>query len=311
MRKLRLLARTGCATLGLVAMAVLPAAADPIVVSSDTATAMVNALLSGSSGITVVGTPTYTGAAGAAGVFTGASGILPFNSGVALTTGSAAVVPMPIGSTNPNHCPNAGIPGPNNCISSGINNGQPGSASLSALTGKTTFDAASLMFSFIPIGNQLSLQYVFGSEEYTEFVGSTSLNDAFAIYLNGVNIAFVPGTSTPINATTVNGNSHSQYFTSNTDGSRNIQYDGLVGVNSSFPLTATGSVNPNQVNTIQLVIADVGVAYYDSGLMLGGMFTNGESVSWVPTPEPGTFVLMGSGALVLVRRLRNRRTRVS
>jgi hypothetical protein len=307
-RRLQTIARVGCAVLGLAVFSAVPASADPIVVSSASAAAMVNTLIGSNAGLTIVGTPVYAGAAGAAGVFSGAAGILPFGGGVALTTGSAGTVPMPSGSSNPNQCPTAGVPGPNNCVGAGINNGTPGDAGLAAMIGKPTVDAASLWFSFIPTGDQVWLQYVFGSEEYNEFIGWPMGNDPYAIYLNGVNIAFLPGTSTRINASTVNSGVNQDYFTSNTGGTRNIQYDGLVGVSSNFPLVATGFVNPNQVNTLQVVIADSGGnAYFDSGLLLGNFYTNPpESIASAPVPEPGTLFLLGGGALMLTRRVRRR-----
>jgi len=53
-----------------------------------------------------------------------------------------------------------------------------------------TFNAATLTFKFIPTADTISFQYVFGSEEYSEFVG-TPFNDTFAFLLNGHNIALI------------------------------------------------------------------------------------------------------------------------
>jgi hypothetical protein len=57
-----------------------------------------------------------------------------------------------------------------------------------------TFDATVLEFDFVPTFSTVQFQYVFSSEEYSDF-SNTSFNDVFAFFVNGVNIAVVPGTS--------------------------------------------------------------------------------------------------------------------
>ncbi|MGH9377963.1 MAG: choice-of-anchor L domain-containing protein [Terriglobia bacterium] len=233
------------------------------------------------------------------GLFSGASGVLPFDSGIALTNGSIN-----------------NIPGPNNSSGASQNWGGPGYAPLELLNGNTpTFDANVLTFTFVPTGNQVSFQYVFGSEEYNEFVNA--FNDVFAFYLNGTNIALIPGTSSPIAINSVNCMSNSQFYTNNDPftGSEagcsgnvanplDIQYDGLVG--ASQPLFATGSVTPNQPNTITLAIADTGDGNLDSGVMIAGnSFVVGPPPS--ATPEPASLVFMGTGLLGLAVLLRKRK----
>jgi len=53
-----------------------------------------------------------------------------------------------------------------------------GRSGLTVLAGIATFDAAVLNFDFIPDSDTVQFQYVFGSEEYNEFVGSP-FNDVF------------------------------------------------------------------------------------------------------------------------------------
>lgn len=273
----------------LAALTARPAVAGPIVMTNTAPTAqqMVDALLGGSSGITIVGTPTYVGATGSAGLFTGGSDILPFDAGVALTSGAAA-----------------SIPGPNDSPSRTTINGTAGDAELTALAGGDTQDAARLTFSFIPTNDQISFQYVFGSEEYNEFVGSV-YNDVFAFFLNGVNIALIPDTTTAVTINNVNAGANSEFFYDNTAGGANIEYDGLVGINAGRLLFATGRVTAGEVNTISLAIADTGDGEYDSGVLLvAGSFDDEPPPN--PIPEPGSMVLLGTGAVAVLRRLQKR-----
>ena len=55
---------------------------------------------------------------------------------------------------------------------------------------------------------ELSFQYIWGSDEYYEYVNS-AFNDAFAFFLNGNNIAKLPdGGDVAINSVNYNTNSH-------------------------------------------------------------------------------------------------------
>ena len=66
-----------------------------------------------------------------------------------------------------------------------INNNGGSDPQLAALIpGYTIYDATKLEFDFIPNSPQVTFRYVFGSEEYPEYVGS-SYNDAFGFFLTG------------------------------------------------------------------------------------------------------------------------------
>jgi hypothetical protein len=231
-----------------------------------TADELVQTILAGGCGKNV----TYTGASIAAGTFTGGDGIIGFNSGIILSTGSAA-----------------GVAGPNNSGNSGVNNGTPGDPQLTALAGVQTFNAAVLEFDFIPRVNQISFQYVFGSEEYLEFVGS-QFNDVFGFFVNNVNVALIPNTMTPVAINTVNNITNTQFFINNSNGQFDTQMDGFTVV-----LTATATVIPNQLNHIKLAIADAGDAILDSwvliqassflGLEPTGIFATGADAGGDPT----------------------------
>jgi hypothetical protein len=88
------------------------------------------------------------------------------------------------------------------------NNNTPGDTNLNNLISGTTLDAAVLEFDFIPQSDTLTFNYVFGSEEYPEYVCS-SFNDVFGFFITGpnpagpphynkMNIALVPGTNLPV-----------------------------------------------------------------------------------------------------------------
>ena len=229
--------------------------ADSIVVTPATPGQMVANLVGG--GITASNV-TYTGAASASGTFSGNGNVLPFNSGIVLTTGAASFVT-----------------GPNTTPSFTVDNLAAGDAQLTAAVGAQTYNASALEFDFTSSNAKMSFQFVFGSEEYKEFVGS-GFNDAFAFYLNGQNIALIPGTTTPIAINNVNQVSNSSYFTDNTAGTYDTQLDGLVGASTS--LFAAGDILPG-TNHIKIVIADTNDRQYDSAVFL-------KAGSFIDQPPP-------------------------
>lgn len=158
----------------------------------------------------------------------------------------------------------------------------------------TTNDAAVLEFDFIPNGDTLRFNYVFGSEEYLEWVGS-SFNDVFGFFLSGpgiagpysggaANIAIVPGTvSTPVTIDNVNDVTNSTYYVDNGDGfsppqntdSTVLQFDGFTTVLEAFALVQCG-----QLYHIKMAVADAGDHILDSGVFLeAGSFTSTAAVT--------------------------------
>ena len=74
-----------------------------------------------------------------------------------------------------------------------------------------TQDANSLTFSFTvnPGTTQLGFNYVFGSEEYNTFVNN-GFNDAFGFFVDGKNVAVLPGTGDIVSIDNVNKDKNSQ-----------------------------------------------------------------------------------------------------
>jgi len=141
--------------------------------------------------------------------------------------------------------------------------------------GAATWDAAALEFDLRPQGAQLRLDFLFASEEYTEWIGSP-YPDTLGVFLDGRNLAWAPGTQSPVSADTVNGTVNAEYFVNNDiwdDFLRvpvpyDIEYDGFT-----TRLTIVAAVTPGQTHHLKLVIADVGDDTYDSALFLGGLST--------------------------------------
>ena len=138
-------------------------------------------------------------------------------------------------------------------------------------------DAAVLEFDFIPLSDTIKFRYVFGSEEYPEFVNE--FDDVFGFFISGLNptgsayvkknIALIPGTTTPISINTVNdGLSNTgpcvncSYYIDNTNGTT-IQADAFTTV-----LTAWASVIPCTQYHIKLAIADANDRVWDSWVWL-------------------------------------------
>ena len=177
--------------------------------------------------------------------------------------------------------------GPNNSSSAGFSQGTPGNALLSGLANQNTFDASVLEFDFIPQGDTMKFRYIFGSDEYPEFVNS--MNDVFGFFVTGLdpidystftdkNVAIIPSTTnTPVSINTVNNGSSNggpcvncSFYVNNMSGV-SIQYDGLTVV-----LTAWCLVVPCTLYHIKIAIADAGDPVYDSGVFLEeGSFSSG------------------------------------
>ena len=69
-------------------------------------------------------------------------------------------------------------------------------------------------FDFVGAGGSFSFEYVFGSEEYNEFVNS-SYNDVFGFFLVMGTRSLLPGTTTAVSINNVNNNLNSQYYNDN------------------------------------------------------------------------------------------------
>ena len=216
----------------------------------------------------------------ASGIFTVVSSNLGIGDGIILTTGRAET-------DLANNV--AGANGPQTTFfPSECNELVPGDREdslLTAVSGVPTHDRCILEFDFIPDGDSLIFDYVFGSEEYDGF-SCSNFNDVFAFFLSGPgivgspNIALIPGTTIPvaINSTTDPaitqpfsttqcqnmgpGSPFAQYYNDNQIG-QSITYFGMTTV-----LTARAAVIPCTTYHIKLAIADGSDCVLDSGVFL-------------------------------------------
>lgn len=198
------------------------------------------------------------------GYFDGIGTTFPFQNGIILSTGKIN-----------------NAPGPNGYLSDdGGGMGWNGDPDLNDALGlSNTFNATVLEFDFIPLGNRISFDYIFSSEQYLSSPSSNQCNytDGFAFLLkrNGdisyQNLAVIPGTTTPVKVNTVRGPgticppANAAYFDAFNGTTHPTNFNGQTTV-----LTAQSDVIPGQTYHIKLVIADEGNYRYDSAIFLGG-----------------------------------------
>ncbi len=203
--------------------------------------------------------------------------------GILLTTGKAT------GAMGPNNKTNSGTEWAGCSTCPNFSDPQ-----LQAIEPQAVYDGCVLEFDIKPVCNTLNVKYVFGSEEYPEYVGS-KFNDAFGFFISGpnplggsyssLNIAKLPSGS-PVAINTVNnGTSNSGpcancSFYVNNNGGSTIQYDGFT-----TPLTASVNVSPCFTYHLKLAIADAGDPDFDSGVFLenGGISCSQAQIPSVST----------------------------
>ncbi|MEZ5975158.1 MAG: choice-of-anchor L domain-containing protein [Planctomycetota bacterium] len=234
---------------------------------------------------------TFTGAPQAGGTFTGGTGIIGFEEGIILSSGNIASV---IGPMNVDSGTSTGF-------------GTPGDVDLDGLVNTTTFDASTLEFDFeCSASTTISFQFVFASEEYNEFV--FQFNDAFGLFLNGTNIAIVPGTTSPVSIDNVNcgdgtlpGVNCGQFInnecTSLPGGTypcTNIEteMDGLTQV-----FSAVATINPG-VNHLKISIADALDTALDSAVFVrsGSLLCGNPAPSFDPPSPCGQRLVVSAGS---------------
>ncbi|MCH2021961.1 MAG: T9SS type A sorting domain-containing protein [Saprospiraceae bacterium] len=233
-----------------------------IIVSPNSNTSMlVNQFLG--PGINLSGSPTKYCNSNGTGIFTnGHATSCPLDSGIILSTGYASFLDRPATFT----------------ASAGLNYGM-NDPDLYSLKAQSNTDICYLQFNFIPDYDSLVFDYVFGSEEYLEWVGSV-FNDVFGFFITGpnplggnynnVNFAVVPTTSSIVSINSINNISNSSYYINN------YPTGSVPGVNDpNFTLDGYTtkmeialSVVAGSIYTIKMVVGDVSDPLWDSYVLL-------------------------------------------
>jgi gliding motility-associated-like protein len=179
-------------------------------------------------------------------------------------------------------------------------NGSFNDPQLSSIEPQANYDGCVLEFDIKPICSVMQVKFVFGSEEYPEFVNG-GFNDAFGFFIwgpnplggsyNGYNVARLPnGTQVSIdninNGTSNTGPCVNCGSYVDNSGGATVQYDGFTQ-----PIVASINVSPCSNYHFKIAIADAGDCQYDSGVFLeqGGISC---PVSQVPTVASNTTAAM-------------------
>ena len=208
---------------------------------------------------------TYTGSDEQLGYLTGGEGLFSVTSGLVLSTDHATHLSDP-GCNDSQFCTGCLGLGTDIDLLNVANSVPPligQSFSVSSVN-----DLCILEFDFEAGGDSISFNYVFGSDEYLEWVNST-YNDIFAFFLSGpgisgpfgspagfpdgaINIAEVPETdpALPVTISSVNNSTNPEYYIDNF-ANNNICIDGYTQT-----FTASASVQCGETYHIKLAIAD-------------------------------------------------------
>ncbi|HEY9021178.1 MAG TPA: Hint domain-containing protein [Paracoccaceae bacterium] len=236
-------------------------------------------------GVTVV-SASYTGDSRSSGIYSNGDAVsgfvTPSNTGVILSTGRANDFTNAAGGTAANPT-QANVTGARTTDTSGVNN----NAQFNAAAGTTTYDAAWLDVDFIPTGSVMTMQFVFSSEEYPEFADG-AYQDFFGVWVNGQQVELGVGDG-DIDPNNLNAGSNQNLFISNVGSPYNTEMDGFT-----LTMTLTMAVNPGQVNSIRIGIADVLDAQYDSNVLIAG-----NSVQTVLVAQTDTAEIYPGGTVVL------------
>ena len=220
----------------------------PVVTLEATATEMIADLFADSNFVTFSNAK-LTGNPICAGLFSGGNSAVPSDfpdTGVVISTGHPASLHLQSTDRESNM------------------NGAAGDADLDAIVAGDTTDACVLEFDFECTQDPCAIefQYVFGSEEYNEFAESP-FNDVFAWFLNGQNIALIPGSNEEVSINTVNENQNSNLFRNNDPSDTNVPYPNMEADGFTTTLKAAGNAVQG-TNTMKLVIADRSDQMFDS-----------------------------------------------
>jgi len=138
-------------------------------------------------------------------------------------------------------------------------------------------DACVLELDVIAASDEISLEYIFGSDEYNGNVGNGAPSDVFGIWISGPNIAgdpnyngqelisVLPNTTTPVHLTTVNYNDNSEYYRYIYNTQLGPKYDGLTNDFNGIKKTLTARSQVTQCSTYHIKIAIADNSFFGNG----------------------------------------------
>lgn len=229
----------------------MPVASELTIDTSATASEMADAIFG--EGFTFY-EAAYTGAGASSGVYSGGDATAPIltpgDSGVILSTGYASDITHSSGD-------------PNVATNTGTSMGTAGDADLASIAGARTFDAAVFEAKFIPTGDTLTMQFVFSSEEYLEYVNG-GFNDVVGVWVNGVKVDLTVGGGN-VTVDELNSVDNSNLYIDNPQNAEvaNTEMDGFT-----VTLNLKAPVNLGEANYLKIGIADSGDRVYDSNLLI-------------------------------------------
>lgn len=249
--------------------------------------------------------------------------VFGLDSGIVLSSGrivsgiSNGVNITPLGNT-------PGLCGANFFASTSFNGGGDADLTLAA-NNAISHDACILEFDFVPTGDTVRFEYVFGSEEYDVY--NCSINDVFGFFISGPgitgpysnnakNIALIPGTNIPVSISTINNGKnngpnspcmvntnfngpYTNFYVSNIDSFNNSIITNISYTGFTKKLTAEAVVTPCQIYHLKLGVADASDWIFDSGVFLkaGSLSSNSiafQTLSTLNVPQP--YVVEGCAA---------------
>ena len=229
------------------------------------------------------------------------SGVV-LSSGNIVTTGVTYGVNIPLASS-PGLC---GAP----LFASSVTNGNSDPDLFILGNGPAIQDACVLEFDFVPLGDTVKFDYVFGSEEYATF--NCSINDIFGFFISGpgitgpfsgalsaANIALIPGTNYPVAISTINNGAgatpgnpcynntgglgpFTNLYVSNVDSFNIGVLTGMSYTGFSKKLTALAVVQPCSTYHLKLAVSDASDQVYDTGVFLKAGSLSSNAISFTP-----------------------------
>ena len=203
---------------------------------------------------------TISGDAVQYGIYTGGEttspGVVPSDGGVILSTGNVEDFTNSDGSADTNT---------DEGTTTNTDGGVDGDTQLDGIAGVATLDGVIFDAVFVPTGDFITMQFVFSSEEYLEFVNG-GVNDAVGVWVNDTFVPLTPSGDT-VSIDTVNDESNENLYVDNPDATDpfNTEMDGFT-----ITMSMKAPVNSGQPNTIKIGLADGGDGAYDSNLLIAG-----------------------------------------